>query len=119
MTAKYLRQYRNKKGNLVFVFIVMGTPAELAKYKEIQGDFYREDEGNQPLFFDKDYTSEKIDLLITKDGKRVLADNSELEKAKSQVKAFGGDIGQAMAQVKAQQITGILVAPVAPDTPTE
>lgn len=118
MKGKYVRQYRNKKGNLVFVYQVSGTSEQIEKFKAAQGDFYRESEDGKPLFFNSEYTSDNIDLAITQDGKRVIVDNSELEKAKSQVKAFGGDLGTAMATAKAQQLLGLGASVAAPATVT-
>ena len=49
MRAKKIRSYvKPGSGNTVFVYGVTGTPEELAKYKEVQGANYKEDENGNP-----------------------------------------------------------------------
>ena len=63
VNVNYLRQYSaNKNGKRVtrFVYRVSGTPELKAKYKELQGTFYRPDtETGEPLYFTKMYMGDK------------------------------------------------------------
>ena len=78
MKAQLSNYYRKQGGLMVFVYLVIGTIIELAKYKETQGTNYRENEKGEPLFFSSRALStnrtEKVDLTITTNG-RVVADD--------------------------------------------
>jgi len=115
LKAIFNRQYRAKgSGNVVFVFNVTGNEADLAKFKEAQGEFYREDDEKKPLYFTTNYIGDKIDLIITKNNK-VMVDDSQIQKAKSLSNSLGGNLGQAIAEVQAKQILGIKTADLAPE----
>ena len=40
-----------KNGNATFCYTIEGTKEELAAYKTIKGDYYREDEDKKPMFW--------------------------------------------------------------------
>lgn len=99
-------QYRNKKGTLVFRYVVKGSESALKAYEEAQGEFYTEDSTTgKPLYFSARFVGRQCDLIVTDEGK-VYPDMSELEQQASLVAQFGGNLGQAMADEMARRLTG-------------
>jgi hypothetical protein len=106
LTAKFARNYRSKKGNIVFTYLVNGTEKSLAAYEEAVGENIRHDEETgKPLFFTTRYSGDNVNLLITSNG-RVVVDTSEFDKAASLASAYGGNLGQALASAAASQLLG-------------
>lgn len=106
MRAKKIRSYvKPGSGNTVFVYGVTGTPEELAKYKEVQGDNYKEDENGNPLFFTTNFAGDSCELIITQKNK-VIADMSDFAAAASLSKQFGGNLGQELARAAAERLLG-------------
>ena len=109
VNVNYLRQYsanKNGKRVTVFVYRVSGTPELKAKYKELQGTFYRPDtETGEPLYFTKMYMGDKGTLILTDSGK-VVPDMSKYEKAASLCDQFDGVFGQTLAQRLVSDIMG-------------
>lgn len=107
LNGKYLRQYRNAKGTLVFVYTVSGSEEGLTDFKEAQGeDFYKEDEETgKPIWFTTDFAGKSISLIITSKG-RVIADMSEYEASASLVKKFGGNFGEELAKASVANLLG-------------
>lgn len=109
VNVTYVRQYstnKNGKRVTVFVYRVSGTPELKAKYKELQGKFYRPDtETNEPLYFTKHYMGTSGTLILTDSGK-VAPDMSKYEKAASLCDQFDGVFGQTLAQRLVSDIMG-------------
>lgn len=106
MRAKKIRSYvKPGSGNTVFVYGVTGTPEELAKYKEVQGANYKEDENGNPLFFTTNFAGDSCELIITQKNK-VIADMSDFAAAASLSKQFGGNLGQELARAAAERLLG-------------
>ena len=109
VNVTYVRQYsanKNGKHVTVFVYRVSGTPELKAKYKELQGTFYRPDtETNEPLYFTKHYMGTSGTLILTDSGK-VVPDMSKYEKAASLCDQFEGVFGQTLAQRLVTDIMG-------------
>ncbi len=105
MKVNYLRSYKNKKGHTVFVYGVTGSEAQLASYKEAQGEFYREDDESNPIWFSSKFVGDTAKLIITSNGK-VVADTSEFDKAASMVAQYGGNLGNALANAFASKLMG-------------
>ena len=106
VNATFVRSYKSKKGNTTFVYSVTGNEANLAKYKQIQGDFYREDETTKkPLFFTTRFVGDNVSLIITPNDK-VVPDMSEFDKASSLATQYGGNLGQALASAAANKLMG-------------
>lgn len=104
--ATFVRSYKSKKGNTTFVYNVSGNEANLAKYKQIQGDFYREDEATKkPLFFTTRFVGDNVSLIITPNDK-IVPDMSEFDKASSLANQYGGNLGQALASAAANKLMG-------------
>lgn len=104
--ATFVRSYKSKKGNTTFVYNVSGNEANLAKYKQIQGDFYREDEtSKKPLFFTTRFVGDNVSLIITPNDK-IVPDMSEFDKASSLANQYGGNLGQALASAAANKLMG-------------
>ena len=104
-----------KNGQMVFVFHVTGTEAELEQYKKAQGENYREDEETgHPLAFTTNYPGPECNMLITRNGKAVM-DTSELDRMASLSKRFGGNMGQEIAKMAADRfVSKFMKAPSAP-----
>lgn len=111
LKGKYQRQYVNDKGNLVFVYELTGKKEDLAQYKEIQGDFHREDkDSGNPLYFSSKSLGNECTLVFTQNGK-VVPDMSELNHVASLAEQFsntplGAEIARAAAQKIVAGITG-------------
>jgi hypothetical protein len=106
MKASFSNSYpkRSKNGNVVDVFVyhVNGTESELADYKTVKDDQYREDSvSGKPLFFSLNYVGEIVDLIITTNG-NVVADTSKLRKAANLVNQYDFLKDQLASQLLAQ-----------------
>ena len=103
MKAKLSNYYRKPGGIMVFVYIVIGTLVELAKYEEAQGVNLRKNEKEEPLFFSTRPLStnraELIPLTITTTG-RVVAD--DLTKVLTQEAKLDDYIMQEKAKLMAK-----------------
>jgi hypothetical protein len=81
MKIQFHGAYVSKKGTATFRYTVQGTKEELANYKKVQGENYREDEATKsPLFFAIKRYSDNTELSLTRDGKRFYAVTELLEK---------------------------------------
>lgn len=120
LKARFSGNYRSKMGNTTFRYVVTGTKKELAAYAEAQGEYYREDEDGNALFFTTRYTGDNVDLIITNAG-NVVVDNSTVAKMESIVGQSSGLIQMELAKLAAGHIMsnllGVGSTPVAA-TPT-
>jgi hypothetical protein len=108
LTGKFERNYRSKKGNIVFVYSVEGTEKDMQAYEESVGENIRHDEvSGKPLYFTTRYAGDRISLLITSNG-NVVVDTSEFDKAASLASQFGGNLGQSLADAAAAKLLGNL-----------
>lgn len=105
MNIKSERSYTSKAGNKVFVYSVSGTPEELAKFKTVQGENYRETEAGVPLWFTTRSVGNSGSLIITTNGK-VVPDMSAFDQAASLAKQYGGNLGTELAKAAAAQLLG-------------
>ena len=107
MKIKLLRNYRHKvTGNVVFVYEVTGSKADLVAYAEAQGENYvEEDETGKVLWFTTRCVGPVGKLIITSTGKLV-PDMSEYEAAASLVAQFGGNFGQELAKASVAKLLG-------------
>ena len=105
MKATCIRTYRSSNGNPTFVYTVAGSTEELAKFKEIQGSYYREDENANPLWFTTRYCGEQVDLLVTSNGK-LAPDMTEYDKQASLVSQYGGNFGDQLAKQGIDKLKG-------------
>lgn len=116
MKISFERTYRSKKGNATFVYGVKGNAEELAAYKEAQGDFYREGDNGQPLWFTTRFVGNTGSLIITSNG-NLVPDMSDFDKAASLSAQYVGNFGQELAKSAAASILG--TAPASTGTPVE
>jgi len=97
MDVKFVRSYKSKKGNTVFVYGVTNAKDAVA-FKAASGDFHREDEKTgQSLWFTTRYIGERGSLIVTDKGK-IYPDLSAFEKADSLAKQYGGNFGTELAR---------------------
>lgn len=101
--------YTSKSGKTMFRYIVSGTPEELAEYKKIKGEFYREDEAlKQPLFFSTVNVGKEIDLRKTKDEKDFVVNDDEIRAFASMAQRYGLDTAKwMMEQERAAKAQGV------------
>jgi hypothetical protein len=111
LNASFVRSYKSKAGNTVFVYSVSGSEESVAKYASIQGDNLRKDDTTgKPLFFTTRYFGDNAKLLITTND-RVVADMSEFDKASSLASQYGGNLGRELASHAAAKLMGGTTAP--------
>lgn len=103
--ATLVGSYRNKKGNLVFRYAVKGSEAQLEAYKQAQGEFYRETDDGQALWFSSRNVGKRAELILTSNGK-IIADMSEFDAAASLAAQYGGNLGQELAKHAASVLMG-------------
>jgi hypothetical protein len=107
-------KYNSEKGTVtdVFVYEIKGSPAGLKRYEEVQGDNFRADkETDIPLYFSTSYFGDNGEVKITQNDK-VVANTDSTRKMRSAVDNAGsGKLGDAMAQLAAQILLGVQVAP--------
>ena len=106
MKATFVRSYPKSNTTTVFVYTVNATEEQLALYKKAQGDNYRIDnKTGDVLWFTPRYVGETANLLITSNNK-VVADMSEMAKAKSMAEQYGGNFGEELAKLWANKLVG-------------
>lgn len=105
MKIKAIRSYTSKAGNKVFVYAVSGSKEQLAKFKEAQGDNYREAEDGTPLWFTTRSVGANGELIITTNGK-IVPDMSAFDNAASLAKQYGGNLGEELAKHAVAQLLG-------------
>jgi len=105
MNVTLSRSYRSKNGNVTFVYKVTGTKADLESFKLIQGDFHREDEQGNPLWFTTRCIGKTGKLLITTNDK-IVPDMSAFDEAASIAAQYGGNFGVELAKASAQALVG-------------
>jgi len=105
MKVKCIRTYRSKNGNPTFVYSVEGTKEQLEAFKKSQGDYYREDDDKNPLWFTTRYIGEEGTLMITSNG-NVVPDMSEFDKQASLVAQYGGNFGDILAKDGINKLKG-------------
>ena len=105
MKIKLIRSYRSKNGNPTFVYKVTGADADLKAFKKAQGDYYREDEDGNPLWFTTRCVGDNGALIITTNG-NIVPDMSSFDQAASIASQYGGNFGQELAKQAAQSILG-------------
>ncbi len=78
-TEKSPNPYRNRTtGKLGYIYNVSGTPEELAEYKKMKGDFYREDAVTKvPMHFEKEFIGVSAPLIKNQDGTKWFANTGE------------------------------------------
>lgn len=111
MKAKFIRSYRSKNGNTVFVYGVAGTKDQIDAFKEIQGDQLRESDEGVPLWFTTRFIGNTGTLVVTSNNK-IVPDMSAYEKANSLAEQFGGNLGQELAKQAAAELLGTPAAVV-------
>src|ERR1700749_3933143 len=101
-TDKSPNPYRSRStGNLGYRYTVEGTPEELSKYKASKGEFYRESEAKEPLFFSNRLLGLSAELKPNQDGTKFYADTTELDMYASLESQWGPTIAtQKMAEMK-------------------
>lgn len=89
---------KNGKRIIVFKYSVHGTKEDLAKYKEIQGEHYREDDEGTPLYFNTRAYGRTATLSISVNDK-LYVDTTNLDLAVSLIESYGR-LGELMAMAE-------------------
>lgn len=110
MKIRLIRSYRSKNGNPTFVYGVSGSTADLEAFKAAQGEYYREDEAGNPLWFTTRCVGTTGKLIITTNG-NIVPDMSSFDQAASIAAQYGGNFGAELARMSAAQILGSTSAP--------
>lgn len=119
MKIKLIRSYRSKNGNPTFVYGVSGSEADLAAFKNAQGEYYREDEDGTPLWFTTRCVGQTGSLIITTNG-NIVPDMSKFDQAASLAEQYGGNFGAELAKAAASSLVGGNASQAAPaSTPVE
>lgn len=105
MKINLTRTYRSPKGNPVFVYTVAGNSKDLESFRAIQGQYYREDDNGNPLWFTTRCVGNTGTLIITQNDK-IVPDMSAFDQAASIASQYGGDFGQELAKATVAQILG-------------
>jgi len=116
LNVKFVRSYRSKNGNVTFVYSVKGGKAEMEQFKAIQGDFYRESETGEALWFTTRFIGQTGELIITQSNKLV-PDMSKYDQAASLVSQYGGNFGQELAKSVVGNLLGGNNSTAAPTPP--
>lgn len=118
MNVSLVRSYKSKNGNTVFVYSLNASAKDAEAFKTASADFYREDDKGVPLWFTTRCIGNRGKLVITSKGK-IVPDMSAFEQAASLAKQFGGNFGQELARMAAQQLSGNGPSQDAPDATVE
>ena len=105
MNVTLERSYRSKNGNTTFVYKVSGSKSDLERFKELQGEFYRESDNGIPLWFTTRCIGKTGKLIVTTNDKLV-PDMSEFDQAASLTAQYGGNFGAELAKAAAQKLVG-------------
>ncbi len=110
MKGKLQRSYKRagasgKGPTTVFVYAVTGSDEVIEQFKTIQGENYREDDDGNPLYFTTNSAGGSCDLIITRNN-RIVVDMSRFDEAASLAKQYGGNLGQELARVAAEELMG-------------
>lgn len=97
-----------KNDKIVFVYAVTGTDEEIALYKSIKGDNYKEDSNTgKPLYWSSQFYQPDTKLVFNFDKTGVYADTSEFDEAAALAKQYGGNLGQSIADISAAKLLRI------------
>lgn len=121
LKAKKLNSYgkidRNGNPIDIFVYKLTGTKSALARYEEIQGDNYREDEETgDVLYFSTRYFGDTGEVIITVND-RIAPNMGQQREWKSIVAQNPGQIGEALANKIAEQLLGVKATTPPAETP--
>lgn len=105
MRISLVRSYRSKNGNPTFVYKVNANATDLDAFKAAQGEYYREDEHGNPLWFTTRCIGTTGKLIITTNG-NIVPDMSAFDQAASIAAQYGGNFGQELAKQAASSILG-------------
>lgn len=82
-----INQYRKKgTGVATFTYALTGTPEEIADYRDLQGENYREEEG-QPLFFSLNRVANNLPVVKRRDGSGYFI-QTELQESRVEDKMY-------------------------------
>jgi len=105
MKISLLRSYRSQNGNATFVYTVSGSASDLEAFQNAQGEYYRETDDGTPLWFTTRCVGNQGKLIITTNG-NIVPDMSAFDQASSIAAQYGGNFGQELARMSAQNVLG-------------
>lgn len=112
LTAVCIGEY-TKNGNRVYRYEVSGSSDAIETFSDAQGQYLRIGDNGKPLWFTTRFCGDRATLMVTDKG-QIIPDMSDFHKAASLAKQFGGNLGQELAKIAAQKLTGAPVeTPVA------
>jgi len=105
--ATYLRKYRTqptkvdgittKPSVLVFVYAIKGTPEQLAKFKAVKGENYREDKDTKDaLFFSQRFAGVEAEIILNKKETDWNIGNEEMELLANLTAQYGIEVASKM-----------------------
>jgi hypothetical protein len=103
MKVSLIRSYRSKNGNATFVYVVKGNASDLEAFQVAQGEYFREDDNGQPLWFTTRCIGPEGQLIITTNG-NIVPDMSAFDQAASLAEQYGGNFGAELAKSAAQAL---------------
>lgn len=95
--------YRNRTtGKVGYIYNVSGTAEEIAEYKKLKGDFYREDSVTKtPLHFENSFIGVEAPLIKNAKGDKFFANTGEQDIFAELAKKGGMEYAHAeMAKLK-------------------
>ena len=102
MKATLVKTIRRANFSRTYVFTVQGAPDELTEYKQRQGQHYREDSNNVPLFFSginpRMRVGQTTDLNLNHDGSAYRLDDERFQQA------WDDKVDTQVAVLEAQEI---------------
>lgn len=117
MKIKLSRSYKSQKGNTVFVYEVSGSKEQLDAFAAAQGENHRVDESTgNPLWFTTRCVGQTGELIITTNNK-VVPDMSKFDQAASLAAQYGGNFGDQLARMAAEQLMGSVAKATPAATP--
>lgn len=97
LKATFLTQYRKAGGKLVFIYLLDGTVEQLAEYKKVKGEHYREhDVTKKPMFFSPRLGGKAAEIKLNADGKDYSMDTTRLDQLANFTAQYGAEIAETM-----------------------
>jgi hypothetical protein len=110
LKLSFQRSYRKAskiagaRPRLTFVYAVSGPKESLDHYAATQGEFYRESDNGEPLYFTQRFAGESCELVVKQDESAWFPDTSALDIQVALAEQYGGNFGQSLADRLASKL---------------